>query len=271
MADVPIGQNPAQAYEEYFVRYIFLPWTQDLLERAAPRPGERVLDIACGTGIVARTMARRLGPDARIVGLDLNPAMLEVARTVADADAAAIEWRQGNAESLPFADASFDLALCQQGLQFIPDRRAAAQEMHRVLAPGGRAAVSVWGELAWLPVYEALWTSAARHLGVPVAVVASAFSVSEGELRDIFTTAGFESVEIATVSRDVRFPSSQGFVERTLASVAAVVPTLAAMTSGARAELAAAIGAEIDPVLQAHLRGERLVFPMCAFVTVARR
>ena len=127
--------NAAEAYERYLVPAFFGPFADRLIELAEPRAADRMLDVACGTGIVARRVASCV---ARVVGLDLNPAMLEVA-WAADP---AIEWLAGDAGAMPVPDRSFDLVLCQQGLQFLPDRAAGLRELRRVLAPGGRLAVS---------------------------------------------------------------------------------------------------------------------------------
>ena len=150
----------AEAYERYLVPAFFGPFADRLVELAAPRPADRALDVACGTGIVARRIAARV---ARAVGLDSNPGMLEVARTVEPS----IEWRAAEAGAMPLPDASFDLVLCQQGLQFFPDRAAALREMRRVLAPGGRLAVSAWRAAehnpGWLRLAEALDRHAGRR------------------------------------------------------------------------------------------------------------
>jgi ubiquinone/menaquinone biosynthesis C-methylase UbiE len=105
-------------YERYLVPSIFGPWASDLVEVASPQPGERVVDIACGTGIVARTAAPRVGSGGRVVGLDLSIPMLEAARAAAAAQGASIEWQEGSAVKLPVGDAAFDVAFRQQGLQF---------------------------------------------------------------------------------------------------------------------------------------------------------
>src|SRR5712664_1454339 len=114
------GGSGPEIYERHMVPAIFGPWAVDLVKLAALIPGERVLDVACGTGIVARLAAERVGPMGRVIGLDLNAGMLTVARS-ASAGTENIEWREGNATALPFADKTFELVLCQQGLQFFPD------------------------------------------------------------------------------------------------------------------------------------------------------
>ena len=131
-----VGSVP-ENYERYLVASIFAAWADDLVEVAALQPSERVLDIACGTGIVARTAARKLGSGGRVVGLDLSAPMLAVARTAATAEGMTVEWREGSAAKLPLPDGAFDIVFCQQGLQFFPDRPAALREMFRVLSPRG--------------------------------------------------------------------------------------------------------------------------------------
>src|SRR3954468_24179080 len=147
--------DPANIYEERFVPAMFALLAQLVLATIGMQPGTRVLDVACGSGIVARTAAPLVGSSGQVAGLDANPAMLAVARQAAAADGLNIEWRVGNAQSLPFADRSFDLVLCQHGLQFFPDRLAALTEMHRVLAPGGRVAIVTWRGLDQHPLFAA--------------------------------------------------------------------------------------------------------------------
>ncbi len=127
--------NAAEIYQRALVPAIFGPWAPRVVELAGLRPGERVLDVACGTGVVARLAAEAVGADGRVAALDMNPGMLAVAAAV-PAKGAAIEWIEGSAEALPFADAGFDAVCCQLGLQF-PDREGALHEMARVAVPGG--------------------------------------------------------------------------------------------------------------------------------------
>ncbi|HSO54831.1 MAG TPA: methyltransferase domain-containing protein, partial [Actinomycetes bacterium] len=151
-----VAGNAALAYEAHLVPAIFAAWAPRLLGSANPAVGERVLDVACGTGVVARLAAERVGPGGRVAGLDLNPGMLAVARGLPPMPGAPITWQEANAVALPFPEATFDVVLCQQGLQFFPDRPAALREMHRVLAPGGRLALSVYSAIAHNPATQAL-------------------------------------------------------------------------------------------------------------------
>src|SRR4030095_3648080 len=121
--------NPAEVYERYFGPALFTPWARALLEYAVPQTGERVLDVACGTGIVTRHVAPMVGAAGRVVGLDISPAMLAVARALPVPGGATIEWQEGNALTLALPDAAFDLVLWHQGLQFFPDRAADTREI----------------------------------------------------------------------------------------------------------------------------------------------
>ncbi len=264
------GTNPAQTYEAFFVPYQFRPWTEELLDRAKPQPGERVLDAACGTGIVARMVAQRTNGQARVVGLDVSPAMLEVARSAAAREGAEIAWHEGSAESLPFPDASFDLVVVQQGLQFFRDKAGATRELSRVLGAGGRAATSTWTEVANNPLFEILSGLVQKHLGMPA--LQMPFSLGDQEtLRSLFVDAGFRAVEIERVTRTVRFPSNDMFVDLTLASAAAAVPALQSMSEAEREALTEAVRAEMEAPRQAYTEGDELVFPMETHIVIARK
>lgn len=222
------GGNPAEVYERYLVPALFLPWGKELLRRAKPLPGERVLDLACGTGAVARQASPLVGTTGFVVGLDLSDAMLKVARSTAAPGGSPIVWQQGSAVALPFADASFDLVLCQQGLQFFPDRPAAVRQMHRVLTPSGRVVLSVSRGLEHQPIYVALNAAIERHLGV--AAMAAPFSLGDAEeLRALLVGAGFLETVIESMVRTVRFPSPQQFVRLSVLGAAAAVPDLGRM------------------------------------------
>jgi ubiquinone/menaquinone biosynthesis C-methylase UbiE len=152
-----VSGNAPQAYECYMVPTLFTPWAQDLLARAALHAGERVLDVACGTGIVARLAAERVGPSGYVLGVDRNAAMLETARAQMPTAGVPVEWREGDAHGFPCADATFDVVCCQQGVQFFPDKAHALREMQRGLAPGGRLVLSVWRSLPYNPYGPVRW------------------------------------------------------------------------------------------------------------------
>ena len=190
--------DPADNYERHFVPAIGAPSARPLLEAADLRPGERVLDVACGTGIAARLAAEAVGPTGTVAGADLNPLMLAVARRVAAEGSSTqpvIEWHQANAEELPLPDEAFDAVLCSISLQFFGDKVAALREMGRVLAPGGRVALSTPGPTP--PVFEALDEVLGRHMGAEASMfVRAVFSLHDpAELRDLLQSAGFDDVE----------------------------------------------------------------------------
>ncbi len=155
MDDVQQGQvtrSAADVYEEFFVPALFAPWSAPVAEAAGIAPGQEVLDVACGTGVLAREAAKRVQPGGTVTGLDRNDGMLAVARRKAPG----IDWRHGLAEQLPFEDGRFDAVVSQFGLMFFEDRARALAEMWRVLKPGGRLAVAVWDSLERTPGYAAM-------------------------------------------------------------------------------------------------------------------
>lgn len=260
-------RNPAETYEAYFVPAMFLPWSAVLLRHAAPQPGERVLDIACGTGAVTRQIPPIVTQSGAVTGLDVNPAMLAVARSLPAPQGAPITWTEGSALSLPFADAAFDLVLCQHGLQFFPDRKAALSEMRRVLAPGGRTTAIVGQAVGRHPVFEALMQSVARHLALPLAEVAVPFTLSDTDfLLELYSSAGFAGAEVTPESIQLRFPQADRFVPLAVASSAAAVPAFARLESTARAELLDAVREESEPVVSQYREGDIVSFPMHAYV-----
>jgi len=209
--------NVPENYERYLVPSIFASWAQGLVDGAALRPGERALDIACGTGIVARTAARTLAGAGSVVGLDLSAPMLAAARSAAKEEGMSVEWREGSAGKLPLADAAFDVAFCQQGLQFFPDRAAALREMHRVLTPGGRVVLSVWRGIERSPGFAVLAEALTRHISPEAGTLMTSgpFGLSNAEeLRTLIAGASFSDITISPVVKVLHFPSPDEFVLR---------------------------------------------------------
>ncbi|MGB8608876.1 methyltransferase domain-containing protein [Bradyrhizobium sp.] len=138
-----VAGSAPEVYERELVPAVFGAWAPILVELAEPRPSERVLDVACGTGVVARIAATRVGPTGTVVGIDLNPGMLSLARSLVSRDSRSggqLQWQEASADKLPFPDGSFNVVYCQLGLQFFADRPAALREMRRVLGTEGRLA-----------------------------------------------------------------------------------------------------------------------------------
>jgi ubiquinone/menaquinone biosynthesis C-methylase UbiE len=203
-------RSAAEVYEAFFIPALFGEWAGRVADAAGVQPGQRVLDVACGTGVLARTVADRVGPNGSVVGVDLNEGMLAVARQ----EAPEIEWRQGRAEALPFDSASFDAVVSQFGLMFFEDRRATIQEMLRVLRPGGRLVVAVWDSLEHLPGYAAMTDLVQRLFGDQVAdALRAPFVLGDPQnLRSLFAEAGVPDAQITTQEGTARFPSIQSWI-----------------------------------------------------------
>lgn len=255
--------GPAELFEQFFGPSIFTPWSSVLLDHAEPGPGEHVLDLGCATGIVARRTAPRVGDEGRVVGLDIDPDMLRVAEERAAAEGITAEWHEGDAADLDFADDTFDLVLCQQGLQFFADPAAALREAARVLVDGGRIVLNVWQPLENHPVYSALLEAEARHLDEELEDVATPFTFGDAErLEGLLRDAGFEGTEIIERTLVAEFPEPDTFVALTVMAGAAVVPEVALDDPGERAALIEAVGRDSADILERYRDGERLSFPM---------
>ena len=242
--------DAAELYERYAVRYILGPWAPGLLDVAGVRAGEDVLDVACGTGAVARVAAERVGASGRVTGLDLNAGMLAVARSLPAPPGAAITWIERSALDTRLPAGSFDVVVCQQGLQFLPDKIAALREMHRVLAPGGRLAISVWRTTG---VYNSAVGKALRqHIGMDAAsrFCASRDVPADEELLRLAVAAGFHHVKLHVQRTIVRLPSPEEFVLGHLAATP-VASEVRAMSSPARAALGHDVARELSPYSEA--------------------
>ena len=205
-----LSADAAERYESHFVPALFAEWAPRLIELAGVAPGHAVLDVACGTGIVARTVADAQRGHGRVVGVDLNEAMLDVARRVRPD----IEWRQGDAACLPFPDSSFDVALCQMALMFFADRTQALREMGRVVTPEGTVAFSVPSRLESQPAYAPFVAMAARHAGPDaVGVLGTYFASGDlADLRRVVEAAGLGVAATRTHLGRVKCPSIDAFV-----------------------------------------------------------
>lgn len=200
----------ARAYDERLVPALFRPCAERLVEAAGVGPGARVLDVACGTGIVARIAAPLAGPQGHVSGLDVNPGMLAVAARRAPA----VHWRQGQAEVLPCEDSAFDAVLCQFGLNFFADPRNALREMWRVLAPGGRLAVAVFDALERNPAYAEMVEVLGHRLGpAPAEALGLPFSLGgQGALARLLEDADIPNASIVPAEVDAGFPSMADMV-----------------------------------------------------------
>jgi SAM-dependent methyltransferase len=256
--------NPAEAYEKLYVPAFFTHLGNALLDRVKPSKNDRVLDVACGTGILGRLIQERLGASNRLVGVDINPAMIGVAQKLAPA----AEYQVGNATALDFGASEFDLVLCQHGLMFFPDRAKALAEMRRVVGAGGRVGISTWRSLAENPVSEALTSAGRKHADAPLDLP---FSMGDDkQLTAMIEAAGFADVRVDIVEFVASFPDAVMFVKMNAMAFGAVMPSFATMSDAERARFVASIEADTAEILARHRDGNGLKFPVRANIATAR-
>jgi ubiquinone/menaquinone biosynthesis C-methylase UbiE len=262
-----LSGNAPEAYERYIIPAFIGAWAHDLVQTAALRAGERVLDLACGTGVVARSAAPVVGQTGQVVGMDVNESMLAMARTVPPSAGTAITWQHGDAAAIPVPDAAFDVVLCQQGLQYFAQRAAALQEMVRVLVPGGRLTLSVWRPLERQPFFVALVAALEAHLSAEVAApLRMAFTLGDAEeLRGLVTAAGFRSPHLRLVVEQMRYPSLTEY----LPGYVAATPMAGAVTALEDARRTA-LFEELQTALRPYVDDTGLAVPMECHVLVAR-
>jgi ubiquinone/menaquinone biosynthesis C-methylase UbiE len=266
-----IAGNAAETYERALVPAVFAPWAPLVVALADPRPGERVLDVACGTGVVARRAAQRVGSTGKVTGLDLNPGMLALAASIPPSDPAAsaeIVWQEASATSMPLADATFDVVLCQLGLQFFPDRPAAVREMYRVLVPGGRLGIMVWQSIDDSPGFAAMAAGLARHVSTEAAgIMRAPFALAEAEpLRALLAAEGFRDLELRSVAGSVRFPSVSQFVQDYVRG-----SPLSGHVAKASDAARMALVDEVSNALASYVAGDALTFPIKAHLVSANK
>jgi ubiquinone/menaquinone biosynthesis C-methylase UbiE len=263
-----LEDGSAAAYERYLVPAFMDPWAADLVEAVDLQPAERILDVACGTGIVARRAAARVGPEGEVAGIDINPSMLSLARERAVGIDPPIRWKESDAAQLPFADASFDVVLCQQGLQFFGDRPAALAEMLRVVRPEGRLGLSTCRAIEHQPGYAVLADAVTRHVGVRAGtVIRSPYAVGEAEdLRALVGKAGFHDLHLRIAVWSVRFSSPETLLRAETAS-----SPLGELVGQLDGEVQDALIDDLAAGLRPHTDDDGVVFPFETTVVTATR
>lgn len=262
MAETETFQIPlsaAELYESTFVPAIFAEWAPLLVDAVGLAPGQSILDVACGTGIVARAAADRLGGNGSVTGVDLNEAMLTVARRTRPE----LDWQQGDAGRLPFADQTYDVVVCQMALMFFPDRRGAIREMARVVTASGTVALAVPASLPSQPAYGPFVDLATRHAGPEAASLLGTYWACGDldELTALVESAGLQVVGSRTHLATARFASTDAFVA-TEVEGSPLVERLsdeeyASIRTGARSVLAPFTTSEGE--VEAPLRGHIVV------------
>jgi ubiquinone/menaquinone biosynthesis C-methylase UbiE len=279
MSNVPTADTdtptPAHAYQKYYVPAIFQPLTEQVFAVAAPERGDTVLDVASGTGIIARRAATVVGPAGRVVGVDISPGMVEVARSLPVPEGAGeIEWLQGDGMALDLPDNEFDFLYCQQGLQFFPDRAAGVREMRRVLDAGGRAVIATWRGVDRHPIFTAFADAEEPHLAVlgvklSRAELEAPFSLGDpDELRSLLSEGGFSEVTITERPVTARFADADRFVDRMEFAYAALIPQFAEDPAAFDAYLKA-IAEDTKDIVAEFRQGDDVIFPMHAIIAVA--
>jgi ubiquinone/menaquinone biosynthesis C-methylase UbiE len=258
------GGSATENYERYFVPTIGGPLAADLIAEAGLRPGERVLDVACRTGVVTRLAAERVGPGGTVSAVDVNAGMLALARSLPAPAGAPTSWYETPAESMPLPDDAFDVVLCQLGLQFIADKPAAVREMHRVTAPGGRVLVSVPTPTRFFNVLDDAF---AKQIPAGGEFVRMVFSLNDtAEIEQLFRNAGFEDVSVRSHEKVLDLPSPREFLWQYIQST-----PLSGLVAEADGAALAALERDVVAGWQPWVRDGGMSYEQGVIVTIARR
>jgi ubiquinone/menaquinone biosynthesis C-methylase UbiE len=257
------GHNIAENYEKYFVPVIGGPFGRALVDDAGLRPGERVLDVACGTGTIARLAAERVGPTGSVSALDINAGMLAVARSIPTE--VPVKWYETAAESVPLPDESFDVIFCGLGLQFLADKTAALREMHRVLVPGGRVYISTPIPNAFMDLFD---RAIARHVSEEAsAFVHAVFSLNDpAKLQSLLADAGFVDATARAHPMTLNLPSARDFMWQYI--VCTPLMALLPQSGNARTK---ALEADVVAGWQPWVSGEGMRHEQSTLISSARR
>jgi SAM-dependent methyltransferase len=249
------------------VPFRFGPWARELIDRVPLRDGARMLDIACGTGVVAREAARR-NSTTQVSGLDMNPQMIEVAAARSKEEGLPIAWHVGTADALPFEDRSFDLVTIQQAFQFFPDKPAALAEIRRVLQFGGVFALNIWASHDQQGINGAFADSVARVTGA--ASMHTPYAMGDIDvISDMLTDAGFAVDSIELVEIECTWTPVETFVGLLLEGVSAGVPAMHGRSDEERAAIAVAIEADMSDALAHYTVGDRVVTPSTSNIVLS--
>ncbi|SLN34276.1 Demethylrebeccamycin-D-glucose O-methyltransferase [Roseovarius litorisediminis] len=241
-----LRQGGPEVYERCWVRAQLAQSANELVATADVSSDDRVIDVACGTGVVARAAAARSSDAANVTGADVSIGMLDAAeRFAADAGLDRIAWVECDAANIPLPDASFDVALCQQGLQFMPDKPGAMAEMARVLKPGGRLAISVWKTRS--PIGAAFAKVLDNRFGEgTTAPWEMVYSLGERDrLHDLASSAGFRNAHVFFDIKFARHPDPEAFIAGAIAG-SPIAETMAELSETEHDRLIREIVAELS-------------------------
>jgi ubiquinone/menaquinone biosynthesis C-methylase UbiE len=204
-----VGDIPRN-YDRYLGPALFHGFADDLAERISLVPGMRILETACGTGIVTRRLADRLRGRGSIVSTDLNEAMIRYGRAQMPAGSEHVEWQPADATKLPFPDQSFDVVVCQFGLMFFPDKAAGIRETFRVLKPGGSYLLSVWDAITKNPLQRIAHETVGRFFPAdPPMFYSVPFSLHDpAPIRKMLGETGFWQIEVTPLEKSGASPSA---------------------------------------------------------------
>ncbi|MBF9031054.1 class I SAM-dependent methyltransferase [Rhodobacterales bacterium HKCCE3408] len=256
----------AENYDSVLVPVIFRPWAQELIRRAGPKDGEDILDLACGTGAVTREVAGVVKNPGSLTGADHSAGMLAVARAMAEAVGIEADWVEADAGALPFDDDSFDLVLCQQALQFFPDRAAALSETRRVLKPGGRIAACIQRSIDLNPLLAAQSAALDRFVGTSAGDAVRAICGWPGAdaVRAAFEAAGFAAISVQSVTLTLHHPDARAFAAGAMGGM----HTGNWLSQASEADRTACIDAFLDG-LGPHCDGTSMTVPHVSNVVTA--
>jgi ubiquinone/menaquinone biosynthesis C-methylase UbiE len=263
----PLDTTSAEAYEKFLVPAFQGPQAVEAVDIASPKPGEQVLDVCCGTGVAVRLTLPRVAPGGRVAGLDIDPVMIAVARSLAHSpDDVNVDWHCASAQTMPFESGTFDLVFCLQGLQFLPDCTAGLAEIRRVMKPSGRLVAIVWNAIEYCEgQYAVVQTLKRRNVDATPMLKANALG-DVGRLRAHAEHAGFGDVSIRAVSGSARFPSISHFIEALAAGGVASRVAMSKVPESQRREFYG----EIASALRQYEDSEGVMLPTGYLVLVAR-
>jgi ubiquinone/menaquinone biosynthesis C-methylase UbiE len=259
-----LAGNAPELYERVMVPLWFGRWAEALLDLVAPQPGETVLDVACGTGVTTRMAKRHVGAQGRVDGLDINAPMLARAQELASGQD--INWIESDVCDSGLHPATYDAVISQHGYHYFPDKPGALKEFHRLLAPGGRLAFSVWdGHSAYT---EALCSAVERHISADIARKqrGQRETPSPDDLVRSVTDAGFTDVTVERQELVIRVPAARDFVPLHLGSMP-IAGAFQALADDEKDRLVA----DVEEALRDHVEGGELIYPDAVNVAISRK